>query len=28
MTIPGVAEVLGLTLAAEIGDVACFATAR
>ena len=28
MTIPGVAELLGLTLAAEIGDVARFASAR
>jgi len=28
MSIPGVAELLGLTLASEIGDVARFATAR
>ena len=28
MTIPGVAELLGLTLATEIGDVARFPTAR
>ena len=28
MTIPGVAELLGLTLAAEIGDISRFATAR
>jgi transposase len=28
MTIPGVAELLGLTLSAEIGDIARFATAR
>ena len=28
MTIPGVAELLGLTIAAEIGDIARFPTAR
>ncbi len=28
MTIPGVAELLGLTLAAEIGDITRFASAR
>ena len=28
MTIPGVAELLGLTLAAEIGDISRFPTAR
>jgi transposase len=28
MTIPGIAELLGLTLAAEIGDISRFSTAR